>query len=96
MKRLEIIANNTIREDLLEALQQSGLPTGHSWIPGVSGEGTSGPREGNVIWPDSNVLLIVYLEDSDTERVRNALGEVKKRFPGEGIRCWTTPAERML
>ncbi len=91
MKRIEIIANRSIEEDLLEAFERAGVAQHYTKIPEVMGVGNSGPRMGDHVWPEENFILIVYCEDEEAERVKGVVAELKEFFVSEGIKLFEIP-----
>jgi len=51
MKRVEIIANRSVEEDLMERLALAGLDGAYTKFPVVHGSGRQGRREGETVWP---------------------------------------------
>ncbi len=94
--RLEIIANHSVEEDILEALRQRGVGKYFTKIPAVQGIGSSDPRLGDHIWPEENFLLILYCDAERTDRVVEAVKEVKTRFKDEGIKLFVVPESKEL
>jgi hypothetical protein len=88
MKRLEIIANQSVEENILEALAKEGAGKYYTKIPNIYGVGTSGPRMGDAIWPEENFSLVIYCEEEEAQAVRRAVDEVKEKFPDEGIKLF--------
>ncbi|MDR1211341.1 MAG: hypothetical protein LBK40_03820 [Spirochaetaceae bacterium] len=88
MIRLEIIANNSVEENILEAFSNAGAGKYYTKIPGVRGVGTSGPRMGDAIWPEENFLLIIWCEPDEARIIEQELLKVKERFPDEGIKIF--------
>ena len=88
MTRLEIIANQAIEEDIIEALKQHGYGENFTYLAPVSGRGRHGRREGSAVWPEENVLFIVVIEDDQMAALVDALRKVKADFSGEGFRCY--------
>ena len=89
-KRVEIIANHSVEQDIMDALEAGGLVTHFTRIPSVHGRGDSGPKRGDHIWPEENFILIVYCGENEAESIGSAVEEVKESFPDEGIRCFIT------
>lgn len=92
MKRIEIIANRSIEEDLFEALGRVDAAAYYTKIPVVFGIGKSGPRMGNHIWPEENFILIVYCNEEEAKRIRTAISELKSFFTTEGIKIFEMEA----
>jgi hypothetical protein len=86
--RVEIIANQSVQEDILEAIQKEQPGVCYTKIPSVHGIGSSDPRLGDSIWPEENFLLIIYCEERQAERIAGAVAGVKSRFEGEGIKVF--------
>jgi len=88
MKRLEIIANKTIEDDLFDAFERHHVATSYTLIPVVHGAGHTGLKLGTTVWPNENFLLIIYCEESEAETIRSIIFDLKKRFKGEGIKLF--------
>jgi len=92
MIRVEIIANRSIEEDLLEAFSNAGVAREYTLFPVVHGVGSSGPRMGDAIWPEENFALVVWCEDPEARSIMEAAMKVKARFPDEGLKVFGVPA----
>ncbi|MDR0551191.1 MAG: hypothetical protein LBG72_04140 [Spirochaetaceae bacterium] len=88
MIRLEIIANNSIEENLLEALKEHDAGKYYTKIPNVHGIGTSGPRMGDAIWPEENFVFVIWCEEDEARRIKTAIDKVKEKFPDEGVKLF--------
>ena len=88
MRRVEIIANHSIEEDMFEQFTRRKVVQEYTKIPNVMGVGNSGPRRGDHIWPEENFILIVYCEQDEVELIQEAIEELKKFFPDEGIKLF--------
>ncbi len=88
MKRLEVIANQAVEEDIIEVLEAVGHGESFTYFHPVYGRGKKGRREGSAVWPETNVYFLVYLESEAAHRFMEKLRTVKESFPEEGIRCW--------
>ena len=94
MIRLEIIANRSVEENILEALRKEDAGKYYTKHPTVFGVGTSGPRMGDPIWPEENFALVIWCEKEEARKIRRAVLEVKKQYPDEGIKMFgSTGAE---
>lgn len=90
MKRVEIIANLSVEEDLMEAFSRAGIVKAYTKIPVVHGSGRSDPKMGDAVWPEENFILLVYCDEAEAGSIEEAVGEMKHRFPHEGIKVFTT------
>lgn len=88
MMRTEIILNRAVEEDLLEEFHEANVAVRHTRIPGVHGVGSSGERRGDHVWPEENVLFLIYGDRESAERLVSAVRKLKARFPNEGIRLF--------
>jgi hypothetical protein len=93
MVRLEIIANHSVEENILEAFSREGVGKFYTKYSNVFGIGNSGPRMGDAVWPEENFALIVWCEEDEARGIAQAVAAVKKQFPDEGIRVFGVPAE---
>jgi hypothetical protein len=96
MIRVEIIANHSVEENILEALANEGAGKYYTRYPSVLGVGSSGPRMGDAIWPEENFVLVVWCEDEEARAISRAVASVKERFPDEGIKVFGLPPDPVL
>ena len=89
-KRVEIIANHSVEQDIMDLLELKGLATHFTKIPSVHGRGDANPRRGDHVWPEENFILIIYCDDNQATNIEGAVEEVRESFPDEGIRCFVT------
>ncbi len=90
MKRVEIIANHSVEQDIMDILEIRGLATHFTKIPSAHGRGDSDPKRGDHIWPEENFIMILYVKKSRAVEIEAAIAEVKENFPDEGIRCFVS------
>jgi voltage-gated potassium channel Kch len=88
MKRVEIIANRSVEEDLMEAFSAAGVVKHYTKFPVVHGVGSSGPRMGDAVWPEENFVIVCYCDEAEAVRIAELAAEVKLRFPGEGVKVF--------
>jgi hypothetical protein len=89
MIRIEIIANHSVEENILEALAEEQAGKYYTKFPTVYGAGSSGPRMGDAVWPEENFALVIWCEDEEARRIARAVAAVKERFPDEGIKIFS-------
>ena len=93
MKRLEIVANQSVQEEVVLALE-TGLPgVTYTLIPVAHGRGGDDWRLGNTTWPEENFVLFTYQDDAVVDRALVILADLKTKFPREGMKWWTVKAE---
>ena len=88
MRRVEIIANHSIEEDMFEQFNRRKVVREYTKIPNVMGVGNSGPRRGDHIWPEENFILLVYCDDDEVGLIQEAIDELKGFLPDEGIKLF--------
>ena len=91
MIRLEIIANHSVEENILEALKDRGIGKYYTKYPNILGVGSSGPRMSDAIWPEENFALIIWCEEEEGRKIEQAVEIVKEKFPDEGIKVFGLP-----
>ena len=88
MKRVEIMANRSVEEDLMEAFSVASVARHYTKYPIAFGVGRSGPRMGDAVWPEENVVIVVYCDDDEAAGIERAVAMVKEHFPNEGIKVF--------
>jgi hypothetical protein len=91
MIRIEIVANHSVEENILDALKKEGVAKCYTKYPSVNGVGRSGPRMGDAIWPEENFALVVWCEPDEARGIERAVKAVKKAFPDEGVKLFGMP-----
>jgi hypothetical protein len=88
MRRIEIVANQSVEENILEALAKENAGKHYTKIPHILGVGTSGPRMGDSVWPEENFIMIIWCEDDEARAIKRAVASVKQKFKDEGIKLF--------
>ena len=91
MIRVEIIANQSVEENILDALKYEGVGKYYTKYPNILGVGSSGPRMGDSVWPEENFVLIIWCDDEEARKIEQAVAFVKSRFPDEGVKIFGLP-----
>ncbi|GHT86009.1 hypothetical protein FACS1894137_11000 [Spirochaetia bacterium] len=86
MMRIEIIANHSVEENILEALAEEQVGRYYTRYPVVMGVGRAGPKMGDAIWPEENFVLVIWCEEEEAVGIERAVAKVKANFPDEGIK----------
>jgi hypothetical protein len=95
MKRLELIACEAVQSELIERLESSVKDIEYTLIPRIEGKGKRTRKEGTQTWPELNFMLVTYLDDSDIPPAEEAIADVARRFPKEGIFAMVANAWRI-
>ena len=88
MKRVEIIANQSVEENILEALAKNEVGKFYTKYPNILGVGRCGPRMADAIWPEENFAIVIWCEDEEARSIEQAISLVKEKFPNEGIKVF--------
>jgi len=89
--RMEIIAGQALQEDIINELLLMHAMEYYTLIPEVLGVGYSGEKRGDAVWPEKNFILIVYCGEKEALQAKQAIDKIRKRFPEEGVRFFTSP-----
>jgi len=93
MRRIEVIANRSVQDELVEALEGAIPDFFYSLVPLVHGRGHQRRRLGTATWPEENFLLLAYVPDAACRRAREVVAELKRKFPKEGIKVFSVSAD---
>jgi hypothetical protein len=88
MIRIEIIANHSVEENILEALKKEDAGKYYTKFPSILGVGSAGSRMGDAIWPEENFAMVIWCEEEEAHAIKRAVDSVKEKFPGEGIKLF--------
>lgn len=83
--RIEIIANQSVQEDITELLEQEIPEIQYTVIPTVQGRGAHSKKLGSTTWPEQNFVLFAYLSKNDAKKAQAVISAVKQKFASEGI-----------
>ena len=95
MVRVEIIANRSVEENILDAIKFENVGKYHTKYPNILGVGNSGPRMGDAIWPEENFIFVFWCGEEELLSIERAVAYVKKKFPNEGIKMYSLPGAQV-
>ena len=87
MWRIELIFSQAMDEDFIEAFKKKQVKN-YTKLPAVQGTGYSIPKLGNEIWPQLNTMMILYCTGEESQKVKNIVADLRRRYVGEGIACY--------
>ena len=93
MYRVEIISNQSVQDDIIEALEEYVPDILYTIVPLVYGRGRENRKLGTTTWPETNFMMISYVEDSQVPVVKAVIKAVKEKFRREGIKLFFIKAE---
>jgi len=88
MIRIEIIANQSTQDEIIENLEEVIPDFLYTIIPLTHGRGKNAYKLGTVTWTETNFILIAYTEDRIERTVRHVMRYIKLKFPSEGIKLF--------
>ncbi len=89
-KRVELIFSQAIEEDFVQLFKENNVASRYTKIAGVMGAGYSNPRLGDAIWPQLNVMYIVYCSEDDCKKIVEIAEKLRLQYIGEGIACFVS------
>lgn len=92
MYRAEIIANRSVKEEIIEGLEIALPGILYTVLPDVEGRGKRDRKLGTVTWPELNFALFAYVADGAVPEIRKVIAGLKERFPNEGIKLFFVEA----
>lgn len=93
MTRCEIIANQSVQDEIVSLMEEHIPGVLYTIIPTVVGRGKNSYKMGNGTWPETNFILVSYIEDENVAMMKAIIKAVKERFTGEGIKLFLVKAE---
>ncbi|MCR5289040.1 MAG: hypothetical protein K6E51_03515 [Treponema sp.] len=88
MIRVEIIANQSVQDEIVNNLVKVIPDFYYSIIPLVHGRGKDSFKLGTTTWPETNFILIAYIQDDAEHSVQTVIEYIKKKFTTEGIKLF--------
>ena len=95
MYRVEIIANQSVEEEITELLNEKVENIQYTLLPDVHGKGLSSQKLGSTTWPEQNFLLFSYVNHEDALKIKGVIEMVLERFPSEGISFFAVEAAEL-
>ena len=96
MTRCEIIANQSVQDEIVSLMEEHIPGVLYTIIPTVVGRGKASYKMGSSTWPETNFVLISYIEDEHVGKMKAIVKAVKERFKGEGTKLFLVKAEDNL
>lgn len=93
MYRVEIISNKSVQEDIEKTMERNIEDFFYTIIPLAYGRGKRDRKLGTSTWPETNFVMVSYIEDRHLESVRKIIAAIKEKFPDEGIKLFCMKAE---
>ena len=95
MLRIEIIANQSVHDEIIDALEEYIPNILYTVIPLAEGRGKLNYKLGTSSWPETNFVLFSYMKKSEAEKVKTIIKAIKEKFPDEGIKVFFTKVKNL-
>ncbi|MBQ9539446.1 MAG: hypothetical protein IJU95_09260 [Treponema sp.] len=93
--RLEIIFSQALEEDFQLAFKEEGIGKRFTKFQSVMGAGTSDPKLGDAVWPQLNMMYVIYCDKAEAKKIYAVVRKLRKKFLTEGIACFMSRATEM-
>jgi hypothetical protein len=90
-----VIYDRAIDEEVLAALQECGVASYTRWH-NATGVGTTGPHQGDNVWPALNNVLMAVTDSGNQGRILERLRVLREDFPYTGLRALVVPVLDMI
>jgi hypothetical protein len=90
-----VIYDRAIDEEVLAALQECGVASYTRWH-NATGVGTTGPHQGDNVWPALNNVLMAVTDSGNQGRILERLRVLREDFPYTGLRALAVPVLDMI
>lgn len=94
-KRVELIFSQAIEEDFQQLFAENKVASMYTKLDNVKGAGFSNPRLGDAIWPQLNVMYIIYCNEEDCKKIIEIVEQLRMQYIGEGVACFVSEATEM-
>lgn len=88
MIRIEIFANQSMEELIINNLEAAIPDFMYSVIPLVHGRGGDSYKLGTSTWPETNVIIVAYCDDEKEQTVSTVVNYLKEKHPTEGVKMF--------
>ncbi len=83
--RVEIVANQSVEDDIAELLEHNIPELEYTVIPTVHGQGLHTKKLGSSTWPEQNFLMFSYVDKEKAAAIKDIITKIQAKFPKEGI-----------
>ncbi|MBP5283101.1 MAG: hypothetical protein J6Y93_00335 [Treponema sp.] len=90
--RVEIIFSQALEEDFIQLFSERKIACRYTKLRDVMGAGYSNPHLGDAIWPQLNMMYIIYCPEDESKKIIQVVEELREKYMGEGISCFISEA----
>ena len=88
MIRIEIIANQSVQDELISNIESLLPELLYTIIPLANGKGKNSYKKGDTTWPETNFVFIAYAEENIEKKISQIVRFIKLKFSTEGIKLF--------
>ena len=92
---VEIICTQALEEDFRQEFDEQKVAARYTKLAAVMGAGYSNPCLGDAIWPQLNVMFIIYCSEEDCAKIKDIVWKLRDKYRTEGIACFVSKAEEV-
>jgi len=92
MKRMELIADRTIENEIINTLRDNINGFYYSLLPQIPGNEKPDYSSKKGIWTNLHFLLISFLEDDEAYKAKIIINDFIQQFPNEKIKLYLMDA----
>ncbi len=93
--RMELIFSQAIEEDFKNEFEERGIGKKFTKFEAVMGAGYSNPCLGDAIWPQLNMMYVIYCDKQEAKKIHSVVLALRKKYITEGIACFMSQAVEM-
>ncbi|MCR5217974.1 PG0541 family transporter-associated protein [Treponema sp.] len=87
-RRVEIVCSQALEEDFTQEFLDAGVGKKFTKINPVMGAGCSNPHLGDSVWPQLNIMYIIFCSEEEAEKIYSIVVKLRKLYITEGIACF--------
>lgn len=92
--KLVMIAYNEAQDSALDRmLERAGVEGFTKWTRTYGKGRSSGPHLGTHVWPKTNNVLAVAVEEGVAEKLLDGVRELRKDMSGQGVKAFVLPCD---
>jgi hypothetical protein len=96
MKMVLIVCPQDRHTEFQSSLREHGIKA-YTELRHVVGEGETGKKFGNRLWPEESVIVFMVIEDDKKAEIKGLIQQCKsKLYPAEGMFAFFMPVEEIL
>lgn len=93
--RVEIICSQALEEDFTQEFKDAKAGKKFTKINPVMGAGCSNPHLGDSVWPQLNLMYIIYCSEEEAEKIKEIVVKLRKLYITEGIACFISESSEI-